>query len=41
MTFTNTPWKAYVRGDSTAISESAKRGAILFFKPSTESGADC
>lgn len=41
MTFTNTPWKAYVRGDSTAIGESAKRGAILFFKPSTESGADC
>ena len=41
MTFTNTPWKAYVHGDSSAISESAKRGAILFLMPSTEGGADC
>ena len=27
MTFTNTPWKAYVQGNNGAISESAKRGA--------------
>ena len=39
--FVNTPWKAYVQGDNTAISESAKRGALLFFKPIEEKGANC
>ncbi|MFK5913764.1 MAG: cytochrome c peroxidase [Woeseiaceae bacterium] len=29
--FVDTPWKAFVGGDVTAISESAKRGAVKFF----------
>ncbi len=29
--FVDSAWKAYVQGDDGAISESAKRGAILFF----------
>ena len=41
MTFTNTPWKSYVRGDDRAISESAKRGAMLFFTRKSEGGANC
>jgi cytochrome c peroxidase len=28
----DTPWKAYVQGDNTAISQSAKKGALLFFR---------
>jgi cytochrome c peroxidase len=39
--FINTPWKAYVQGDNAALTEAAKRGALLFFKPVTEGGADC
>lgn len=39
--FVNTPWKAYVEGDKTAISDSAKRGAILFFSRIEEEGANC
>lgn len=31
LVFVETPWKAYVEGDNTAISEDAKRGALLFF----------
>jgi cytochrome c peroxidase len=30
--FTNTAWRAYVKGDNDAIGESAKRGALLFFR---------
>ena len=41
MTFTNTPWKAYVQGNTSAISQSAKRGALLFYKPIGEGGANC
>lgn len=41
MTFTNTPWKAYVQGNDAAISASAKRGALLFYKPIAEGGANC
>lgn len=33
--FVNTPWKAYVQGKNDAISDSAKRGALLFFRPTT------
>ncbi|MBL8096400.1 MAG: hypothetical protein JNL73_19635 [Anaerolineales bacterium] len=36
-----TPWKAYVEGDVTALSESAKRGALLFFQPPADGGAGC
>jgi cytochrome c peroxidase len=41
MTFTNTPWKTYVQGNDGAISASAKRGALLFYKPIAAGGADC
>lgn len=41
MTFTNTPWKAYVQGDDGAISAAAKRGALLFYKPIADGGANC
>jgi len=40
--FVDTPWRAYVQGDTTAISDSAKRGALLFFRSADEGGgADC
>lgn len=39
--FVNTPWKTYVDGDTDAISESAKRGATLFFSSIDEGGANC
>lgn len=39
--FINTPWKAYVDGNETAISEPAKRGAILFFNDISKGGANC
>jgi len=29
--FIDTPWKAYIEGDLDAISDSAKRGALLFY----------
>jgi cytochrome c peroxidase len=41
MTFTNTLWKAYVQGNDSAISASAKRGALIFYKPIAQGGADC
>ena len=41
MTFTNTPWKAYVQGNDGAISAAAKRGALLFYKPIAAGGAEC
>lgn len=31
MVFVDTPWKAYVQGDNSAISDTAKQGALLFF----------
>ncbi|MCF6204081.1 MAG: hypothetical protein L3J59_10505 [Methylococcaceae bacterium] len=39
--FVNTPWKRYVQGDERAISWAAKKGAILFFTPNSEGGANC
>jgi cytochrome c peroxidase len=39
--FINNPWKAYVDGDKTAISDDAKKGAILFFSSIAEGGANC
>lgn len=39
--FVNTPWKAYVEGDDAAISESAKRGAMMFFESIENGGANC
>lgn len=39
--FVNTPWKAYVEGDTAAISEAAKRGAVMFFDSIEDGGANC
>ncbi len=39
--FVNSPWKAYVAGNNAAISESAKRGAIMFFSSIEDGGANC
>lgn len=32
LVFTNAPWDAYVKGDKTAISDAAKRGAVVFYE---------
>ncbi len=39
--FVDTPWRKYVQGDLDAISESAKRGALLFYRDEDAGGADC
>jgi cytochrome c peroxidase len=39
--FIETPWKRYIEGDSKAISISAKKGALLFFRSVEEGGANC
>lgn len=39
--FVNSPWKAYVEGDSSAISDAAKRGATMFFSSVDDGGANC
>lgn len=39
--FINNPWKSYVAGDTSALSISAKKGALLFFKTRQEGGAGC
>ena len=39
--FIDSPWKAYVEGDKSAISESAKRGAVMFFSSIEDGGANC
>jgi cytochrome c peroxidase len=39
--FIDSPWKAYCDGNLGAISESAKRGALLFFRSEAEGGAGC
>lgn len=39
--FVNTPWRAYVQGNDNAISNAAKRGAILFYSERNDDGADC
>ena len=40
-TFTDTPWARYVRGDNGAIGESAKQGALVFFRTVEQGGANC
>lgn len=40
MVFVDTPWKDYVEGNNSAISEDAKNGALLFFGD-TEPGLSC
>ena len=39
--FVETPWKQYVQGDNDAITETAKRGAKLFFNSQENGGANC
>jgi len=39
--FVNTPWKAFMNGDDGAISEAARRGALLFMLPTRVNGANC
>lgn len=39
--FIDSPWRAYVEGDDSALSDSAKRGALLFFRSRGEGGAAC
>jgi cytochrome c peroxidase len=39
--FTDTPWRAYVKGDIDAIGEAAKRGALLFFRGTEDGGTNC
>lgn len=39
--FTQNPWRRYIEGDTSALSESAKRGAVLFYTPYDEGGAYC
>ncbi len=39
--FIDNPWKAYIEGDTDAISESAKQGALLFYSGYDEGGANC
>jgi cytochrome c peroxidase len=39
--FVDTPWKAYVEGDNGAIGETAKEGALLFFREPADGGLGC
>lgn len=39
--FVNHAWKQYVQGDLTALSSSAKHGALLFFRERSEGGYAC
>lgn len=39
--FVETPWKAYVQGDLNVIDDAAKRGALLFYRPTERGGANC
>ncbi len=39
--FIDNPWKSYVEGNTDAISEEAKKGALLFYSGYDEGGANC
>lgn len=39
--FVDTPWRAFVQGNNSAIGAAAKRGAILFYASREEGGAQC
>jgi cytochrome c peroxidase len=41
MVFVNSPWQAYLNGDSTALTLQQKAGAWLFFSSKQEGGAGC
>lgn len=40
-TFTRNAWQTYVKGNNQALSASAKRGALLFYKPYQMGGGNC
>lgn len=37
----NNPWSKFLSGDDTAISEQAKKGALLFYLPQSKGGFSC
>lgn len=39
--FIDTPWRHYIAGDTLAITDDAKRGALLFFRSIEQGGAGC
>lgn len=39
--FVNNPWKSYVQGNDSALSDSQKQGAELFFNTVENGGANC
>lgn len=39
--FVENPWSEYVKGDVSALSDSAKRGALLFYRSYKQGGANC
>ena len=41
MLFANSPWNNYLKGDLTALTEQQKAGAVLFFTPRQQGGANC
>ena len=41
MVFIDNPWKAYVEGDNSALSEEQKQGAVLFLADNNDDGAGC
>jgi len=41
MVFINSPWRNYLDGDITALTEQQKQGALLFFNTAKDNGAGC
>ncbi|WP_017221605.1 cytochrome-c peroxidase [Moritella dasanensis] len=41
MVFINSPWRDYLDGDMSALTEQQKQGALLFFDAPDEGGAGC
>ncbi len=41
MVFTDNPFAAYVQGDTSALTDAQKRGAILFFTSAEDDGGNC
>jgi len=39
--YVNNPWSEYVAGNTAALNDSAKRGAILFYQNTEQGGANC
>lgn len=41
MVFINNPWQEYLAGNTDALSNQQKSGAVLFFSPTNQGGAGC